>query len=137
MRISDNAKLAERLYKSAWSIRGNAWAPYSKFQVGAALFLPGHDAIVAGVNVENASFGATICAERGAVLSAIAQYGKSEIGALLVATDAARPAVPCAMCLQVLAEFCRADMPVFLANGGGIMESLVFSDLLPRPFTVF
>ena len=129
--------IEQKLYQAAWMVREKAWAPYSGFRVGAALFLPEQQLVVAGVNVENASFGATICAERSAMMASISQFGKTAIGMLLVATDASVPAVPCALCLQVLAEFCRPDMPVLLANAGGIVERLHFSDLLPRPFTVF
>lgn len=135
--MDSNNAIEYKLYQAAWSVRKNAWVPYSGFRVGAALYLPEHDAVIAGVNVENASFGATICAERSALMAVISEYGKTELGMLVVATDALVPAVPCALCLQVLAEFCQAGMPVMLANASGIVERLHFKDLLPRPFTAF
>ena len=137
MKPEKDHDLIQKLYVLAWRIRDKSWAPYSNFRVGAALYLPDHQAIVGGVNVENASYGATICAERSAILSAVGLYGKTPIGMLVVATDAKIPAVPCAQCLQVLAEFCNDDMPVLLANDQGIVESLVLADLLPRPFRSF
>jgi homotetrameric cytidine deaminase len=133
----DLEAIGERLAREAWDVRKNSWAPYSRFRVGAALYLPDQDAVVTGVNVENASFGATICAERSAVLAAVSRYGKQTIAMLAVATDAEKPAVPCAQCLQLLAEFCAPTMPILLTNAAGIQERLVFSDLLPRPFTSF
>ena len=137
MKPENDAVLTQKMFETAWKIRDSAWAPYSGFRVGAALYLPDHAAIVAGVNVENASYGATICAERSAIVSAVSQYGKTAIGLLVVATDSEKPAVPCAQCLQVLAEFCTDGMPVILANARGIVERLVFADLLPRPFRSF
>lgn len=132
-----NPALEERLFQAAWSARPRAHAPYSGFRVGAAFHLPAFDEIVVGVNVENASFGATVCAERSALLAAVSRHGAVEFGCLLVATDAERPAVPCAQCLQVLAEFCADGLPVLLANAGGVVERLTLAELLPRPFRAF
>jgi cytidine deaminase len=137
MQLEKIDEIEQKLYQAAWNAREKAWAPYSGFRVGASLYLPDHNSVIVGVNVENASFGATICAERSAMMATISLYGKSSVGMVLVATDAVAPAVPCALCLQVLAEFCQPDMPILLANATGIVERLRFSDLLPRPFTVF
>lgn len=126
-----------RIVRAAWDVRAHSHSPYSGFRVGAALWLPDQDEVVCGVNVENASYGATVCAERSAVLQAVSRFGKVPFGMLAVATDAEDPAVPCALCLQVLAEFCLPTMPVLLVNAGGVHSRYVFRDLLPHPFTVF
>ena len=135
--MPNEKQVEELLYQNAWKARERAWAPYSGFRVGAALWLPKNQTVVTGVNVENASYGATICAERSALVSIVSQFGKTDIGIVLVATDAEEPAVPCAQCLQVMAEFCVADMIVLLANAGGIQVRYRFKDLLPHPFTSF
>lgn len=99
--------------------------------------MSGRDHIIYGCNVENASFGATICAERNAMFSAVAEYGRVSFDFLMVVTEADPPAVPCALCLQVMAEFCAPQMPVHLATPGGVQRTVAFRDLLPEPFTAF
>lgn len=91
-------------------------------------------AVFAGCNVENASYGATICAERNAVIHAVADSGKPEITAVVIVTDANPLAAPCGMCLQVLQEFCAPESKVFLANPTQIIEEHKFSHFLPNPF---
>lgn len=117
----------EPLIDAAWAVRANAHAPYSKFQVGAALFAE-DGRIFAGCNVENLSYGLTQCAERVAVGAAIAA-GVRRFLAVAVVADTAVPISPCGACRQVLAEF---GVPrILLANRA---ESLEFSleELLPR-----
>jgi len=126
----------EQAFKQALLARSRAWAPYSEFQVGAVLgFADG--SLVEGVNVENASFGATICAERSAMVSAISQQGKREPEFLVVATKAEPPSPPCGLCLQVLVEFCKPEMPVYLINNKGSVVIAKLRDYLPRSFTSF
>lgn len=137
MALAQDSGLEEKIARSAWEVRRNAHAPWSGFPVGAALWLPGPGEIVCGVNVENASYGATICAERAAVMAAVSRFGKVDIGLVAVATDAAEPAVPCALCLQVLAEFCTPTVEVLLVNAGGIQARYRFAELLPHPFKDF
>lgn len=108
----------------------NAYAPYSKFKVGAAV-LGGSGKIYAGVNVENASYGLTVCAERNAVAAAAAA-GEKRIKAVAVAADTSRPTPPCGACRQVLAEFC-GDADVILAGRKGIATRKL-SALLPEAF---
>lgn len=112
--------------------RGYAYSPYSGFQVGAALIAE-DGTVYTGCNVENASYGATICAERGAVMAANSE-GHRRFRALIVVTSAEPPSVPCALCLQVLAEFCPLDFPVYTAGTEEIVHRITLGELLPHPF---
>ncbi|EFV75279.1 cytidine deaminase [Cytobacillus oceanisediminis] len=125
----------EQLMESARSMRERAYAPYSKFPVGAALLLK-DGTVINGVNVENVSFGATNCAERTAIFTAIANgYKKGDFQAIAVAGDTADFLPPCSICRQVLAEFCLPDMPVYLTNEKKEILELTLKDLLPYAFT--
>lgn len=121
----------EEALKAAWRARANAWAPYSGFQVGCALMVPGGP-IVAGCNVENASYGLTQCAERCAVCAAVAQ-GHVTFTDAIVVTDLEKPAPPCGACRQVLFEF-APEATVWLAGSGPEKASHKVSDLLPHAF---
>ncbi len=123
--------------KAATVARDKAHAPYSRFKVGAAVKVKGHPDLIVGCNVENASFGATICAERVALTQACAQFKKPEIEFVLIATDEAQATVPCALCLQVMAELATNDLVVILANTKGVQRELKLIDLLPHPFRQF
>ncbi len=118
----------DQLLSSAWETRGRAHAPYSNFHVGAAL-LAADGRIFTGCNVENLSFGLTICAERVAIGSAIAA-GAREFLALAVVADTNEPISPCGACRQVMAEF--GDFPVRAANRAGVMFEQPVSLWLPR-----
>lgn len=122
----------EKAWRLAVQTRENAYAPYSKFQVGAAL-IDEKGRIHPGCNVENASYGGTICAERNAMLRAVADGAKT-VRDVVVVTKMNPPAPPCAMCLQVLSEFANEETRVWLADLSGIQESLFLSELLPRHF---
>ena len=115
------------LIQSAWDARENAYAPYSKFAVGAAL-LTADGRVFTGCNVENLSYGLTICAERVAIGSAVAA-GVKNLTMLAVVADTDVPVSPCGACRQVMAEF--GVERVFLANR---MQTIEFEliDLLPR-----
>ena len=135
---TDHPQELERVWKAAIGARENAHAPYSGFKVGAALKLAEREPIFAGCNVENASYGATVCAERNAIFQMVAQFGGSRKEAYIVlVTDTTEPTVPCALCLQVFAEFFYPDFTIYLANLEGIQEQVKLQDLLPRSFTDF
>lgn len=125
------------LYSAAVTARLNAHCPYSKFQVGAALRIKGSDTIYSGCNIENVSFGATICGERSAIFNAVAKNGKIEIEHLVVITDTNPVATPCGMCRQVMAEFASSDTPIYIANLQGVQKVMRLDELLPEAFNDF
>lgn len=123
-------------YELAKKIRLQAHAPYSKFLVGACFKVQGKDQYISGCNVENASFGATVCAERVAIWNWVSEHGKNApLEFLVLVTDTQDPvATPCGMCLQVLSEFLSHDFPIHLANLSGIQQTVKMRDLLPQTF---
>ncbi len=123
-----------RLVVAAREVRARAYAPYSKYHVGAAI-LTRTGAVFTGANVENATYGATICAERSAIVQMVAA-GELEPIACAVATGGATPGSPCGICRQVLREFAR-DMPIALvAEKGGKLtrRETSLAKLLPDAF---
>ncbi len=123
-------KYKTQLFEAALEARGRAYAPYSRFAVGAAL-LTASGAIFTGANVENVSLGLTICAERAAVSAAIAG-GEKDFVAIGIVSDSEEPAVPCGACRQVLAEF-NPTMTIITSTMAGRTEELQLDELLPRP----
>ncbi len=122
----------EALLVAARTVRERAYAPYSKFLVGAAVRSES-GASFAGCNVENASYGATICAERSAILAMVAA-GQRVITSVAVFTDADTLAMPCGLCRQVISEFQR-DAQLIVANPRQ-RRVLAFSDIFPEPFVL-
>ena len=121
----------ERLILAARSARERAYAPFSKFKVGAAV--EDEEAkIYTGCNVENATYGLTICAERVAVFKAISE-GASRLVRMAVVADTVELTPPCGACRQILWEFC-GDAELILANLTGASERLRMSQIFPRPF---
>lgn len=120
----------ESLVKAALDARARAYAPYSKYQVGAALLTKDGE-IICGVNVENASYPLTMCAERVAIGHFIAQGG-GEIRAIVVATKDAGS--PCGACRQVIAEFAAPDCPIYAVSPEGVQASWTIQELLPHVF---
>ncbi len=118
--------------RAAIAVRKRAYAPYSKFRVGAAVGAGGR--VYSGCNVENASYGLTICAERAAVASAVAA-GARRLEAVAVASGTVPPTPPCGMCLQTLAEFGGPELPVLLIGARGAREETTLGALLPHAFT--
>ncbi len=123
----------EQLMKQAIEARGNAYVPYSKFPVGAALLTAAGN-VYLGCNIENAGYSLANCAERTAMFKAVSE-GEKEFVALAVSADTPGPVSPCGACRQVLAEFCAPDMPVYLTNLKGDVQETTISELLPGAFT--
>jgi cytidine deaminase len=121
----------QELVAHARSARAFAVAPFSGFSVGAALQTKA-GRIYTGCNVENASYGLTVCAERVALLKALSE-GERDFVAIAVAADASVPTPPCGPCRQLLWEFC-GDIPIVLANLTSITGRHHLKDLLPLPF---
>ncbi len=119
-----------RLIAEAREARSQAYVPYSKFAVGAAL-LTKSGRVFVGCNVENISFRLTMCAEQVAVAAAVLE-GEKEFLAIAVVADSKEPIVPCGACRQVLAEF-NPEMEVIMSTVGGVSETLPLGKLLPRP----
>jgi cytidine deaminase len=122
----------EKLFEKALAAAKNAYAPYSHFRVGAALLCDGGEtAVVTGVNVENRSFGLTICAERSAVVSAVSR-GFRHFTAIAIATpDSDLPVGPCGACRQVLSEFMEKDAVVVFGNGKMPLQHCTIEELYP------
>lgn len=120
------------LHKLAVEARQTAYAPYSKFKVGAAIVTE-DGSVFTGSNVENASFGGTVCAERNAMFKAVNE-GHRNIREILVVTDAKKAAAPCALCLQIMAEFCEPNAMIMVADTEKILFKKTFKQLLPIPF---
>jgi cytidine deaminase len=127
-----NDDLEQQLIEAAARARGHAYAPYSRFTVGSAV-RGASGAVYGGANVENASYGLAICAERSAVVSAISA-GETRLTAAVVLTSSSPPAGPCGACRQVLAEFGADDLPVVLVNDRGERTATTLGALLPRAF---
>lgn len=121
----------KRLVAAAVKARKNSYSPYSKFKVGAAV-LTARGTIYTGTNVENASYGLTICAERAAIACAVAA-GERRIAAIAVVADTPDPVRPCGACLQVIAEFApQAD--IVMATTKGRTAVATAEELLPGSF---
>ena len=122
---------SEDLLAAARAVRQHAAADFSGFRVGAALeTIDG--AIVTGCNIENASYGLTICAERVAIFKAISE-GHRRFTRIAVVADTESPTPPCGACRQIIWEFC-GDVEVIMANTARVTSSLRMKDLLPLPF---
>ena len=121
------------LRETALAVRTRAYAPYSGFQVGAALVTPS-GAVHAGCNVENAAYPEGTCAEAGAIAAMVAS-GETEIAAIYVVADSPDPVSPCGGCRQKIAEFASAGTTVTMGTLDGTEISVSIADLLPGAFT--
>lgn len=122
----------KNMIRMAMDARDRAYVPYSGFRVGACIKTH-TGAYYLGCNIENASFGATNCAERTALFKAVYE-GEREFEALAIVSDSSNYTVPCGICRQVLSEFCESDMPVICANNEGKYKVFTFGDMLPYSF---
>lgn len=131
-----DASIKNQLVDKALAARENAYSPFSNFCVGAALLCADGE-IFTGANVENSSYGGTICAERSAFCSAVSS-GKRDFDAIAIVGAAkgetpSSTCAPCGICRQFMAEFCRDDLPVLLYDGQAIVETTL-GELLPEAF---
>ena len=138
--ILDESKVPEDvrlLLDEAKDVMKNAFAPFSKFKVGAAIRTEKGN-VYRGCNVENASLGGTICAERGAAMASVASEGYGRFKAIAIASGSDDPAPPCAICRQFLAQFTDPDVPVYLISvKSGVLKKFRFGVLMPYAFTEF
>lgn len=121
------------LIQASKEAREKAYVPYSKFPVGAAL-LAEEGTVYLGCNIENSSYGLSNCAERTAIFKAVSE-GITSFRALAVVGDTVGPVSPCGACRQVIAEFCDANMPVYLTNLQGEVAETTVAELLPGAFS--
>ncbi len=132
--MSDDDDLAKELAATAIAVQRRAYAPYSKFRVGAAIRMSGET--YEGANIENASYGLAICAERSAIFAAVVA-GSLELESVVVCTDASPPSSPCGACRQVLLEFAPDPHTVRVTsiNPGGEQRSWTLAQLIPEGFS--
>lgn len=130
-----NKKLQHELIEKAAEAAKKSYAPYSKLHVGAALLVSGRKTFITGGNVENASYGLTICAERAALAAAVSA-GYRRFEAIAVVASGKKTLVPCGACLQALAEFCEPDLIMLVASAAKPDRVKIYQlgDLLPRAF---
>ena len=128
------AALAKKLEKAAKDVAANSYSPYSKFRVGAALLATKgkEQQIFTGTNVENSSYGLTICAERSAACKAVSE-GYTSFIALCLFTETTEPCYPCGACCQFLAEFAPA-LPLLICTKTEVRERLGLDQLFTRAF---
>lgn len=125
----------EPLFLQAQEAARNSYSPYSRFRVGAALQLD-NGSIVTGANVENVSYGLTICAERAALVRAVSEFGPGiRVTAVAVANLNNAPSPPCGACRQMLSEFTNPDAPIVFPTADGV-RTMPFRDLLPLAFVM-
>lgn len=125
----------EKLYQAALQAYNNAYVPYSKFRVGAAILLKNGE-IINGCNVENSSYGLCNCAERTTLFTAYAKgYRKDDIVKMIVLADTDRPCSPCGACRQVMSELLNPDVEVILTNIKKDVKVMTVNELLPYAFT--
>jgi cytidine deaminase len=122
------------LYDAACKVRENAYAPYSRFRVGAAL-RSGSGAVFVGCNVENVAYPEGTCAEAGAIAAMVAA-GEMQIAEIVIVADSPTPVPPCGGCRQKIAEFARPDVQVTMMSVNGARHIVTVAELLPGAFGV-
>ena len=127
----EHSESEKELIAAATAVRENAYAPFSEFKVGSAIETEDGE-IISGCNVESASYGLTVCAERVAIWKAISQ-GKRKIKRIAVVADTEDLTPPCGVCRQIIWEF-GGDIPVIFSNLNGKSETVQMKELLPRAF---
>jgi cytidine deaminase len=122
----------EQLLEAAKKAKKNAYSPYSNFRVGSALRTT-NGKIYSGCNVENSSYGLTICAERNAIFQMVSQ-GEQEIEEILILGDTEEFLPPCGACRQVIVEFSKKDTPVYMVNRNGQCKKVTVEEIMPFTF---
>jgi cytidine deaminase len=130
--MSKSAETLAALFEAAKAAQAKAYAPYSRFNVGAAILTPS-GAIYAGCNVENAAYPQGACAEAGAI-SAMVHGGERRIAEILVIGDGDALVTPCGGCRQRIREFAALDAPIHIAGPKGVRASFTLDELLPHSF---
>ncbi len=130
--MNHTGKTAEELIELARQVRELAYAPYSKFKVGAVVECR-DGRIFTGCNVENSSYGLTMCAERNALAKAVSEGGREFIRMAVIA-DAHAPVPPCGACRQVISELCGKQTEIVMVNLRGQIETHTVDELLPEAF---
>ncbi|MBL7543402.1 MAG: cytidine deaminase [Bdellovibrionaceae bacterium] len=128
-----NATL-KSMIQNAYTVQKNAYAPYSKFSIGASI-LDSKGAIFTGCNVENSSYGGTVCAERVAIWKGVSEKMKLPLKAVVVVSSEKDQWPPCGLCRQVMAEFCTPQTVVFFGNNKKEFRQMTFAELLPEAFS--
>ncbi|KYG67717.1 cytidine deaminase [Bdellovibrio bacteriovorus] len=126
--------IQKKLFEAACDAQKRAHAPYSSAFIGAAVLMA-DGSIYSGCNVENASFGGTVCAERVAIFKAVSEGAPKQVKEVLVVSDAEKPWPPCGFCRQVIAEFATEQTMIHTANLHGKMKSFAFPEIFPEAFT--
>lgn len=124
--------LATRLFKQARQVLKHSYSPYSNFKVGACILTPSQR-VYTGTNIENASYGLTLCAEAVAIGNMIS-HGETEIAALLVTATSEKMCSPCGACRQRIAEFSHPTTQIYLCNDSLVLKQILFTELLPYSF---
>ena len=130
--MNHTGKTPEQLIELATQVRELAYAPYSKYKVGAVVE-SSDGRIFTGCNVENSSYGLTMCAERNALAKAVSE-GARDFVRIAVIADAHAPVPPCGACRQVISELCGKDVEVVMVNLRGQIETHTVAELLPEAF---
>ncbi|WP_413568185.1 cytidine deaminase [Bdellovibrio sp. HCB117] len=126
--------IQKKLFEAACDAQKRAHAPYSSAFIGAAVLMA-DGSIYSGCNVENASFGGTVCAERVAIFKAVSEGAPKQVKEVLVVSDAEKPWPPCGFCRQVIAEFATEQTLIHTANLQGKMKTFAFPEIFPEAFT--
>lgn len=127
-------EIQKKLFQAACEAQKRAHAPYSGALIGAAVLM-NDGKIYSGCNVENASYGGTVCAERVAIFKAVSEGSPKKIKEILVVSDAEKPWPPCGFCRQVIAEFADENTVIHTANLQNKMKSFSFPEIFPEAFT--
>jgi cytidine deaminase len=128
-----NHKLQKQALQVAKKFQKNSYSPYSNKKIGAAIVLS-NGQIIGGCNIENASYGGTVCAERVALWKAKSDFPKAKVELICVVSPGSPPWPPCGFCRQVMAEFCHPQTKIICFNQKMELEEFTLSELLPRQF---